>query len=64
MSRDLQLKVMLSPEEYVAFKAICDEEGQSQSGMARSFIKRYIHSYALKDAANASPKATDEPGQE
>ncbi len=63
MPHDLQLKVMLSAEEYVAMRAICDEAGQSQSGYARQLIKRAIAEYAQSSRASR-PEATDEPVQE
>lgn len=63
MSRDIQIKVMVSPEEYVAFRTLADEQGQSQSGLARQLIKRAIRDYA--EAATAGhASATDEPGQD
>jgi hypothetical protein len=63
MNRDIQLKVQLNAEEFVAFRHICDEEGQSQSGKARALIKQCIHAYA-ESSASAAPAATDETGQE
>ena len=63
MSRDIGLKVQLNAEEFVAFKHICDEEGQSQSGKARALIKACIHSYA-EASSTAQATATDESGKE
>jgi hypothetical protein len=63
VSRDIQVKVMLSPEEFVAFRAICDEQGHSQSGQARALIKQYIRDYA-QASAGAPAVATDGEGQD
>lgn len=63
MSHDLCVKVMLSAEEFVAFRALCDEEGTSQSGKARQLIKRAISEYAKSTSATA-PSSTNETGQE
>lgn len=63
MSRDIQVKVQLSAVEYVAFRHIADEAGQSQSGMARSLIKACIQTYA-ESSARSPAVATDEQGQE
>lgn len=63
MTRDIQIKVMVSPEEYVAFRAVAEADGQSQSGLARQLIKRAIREFA--QASTGEPVvATDEPGQE
>ena len=62
MSRDLQLKVQLNAEEYVAFKAICDEEGTSQSGQARILIKQFIRTY-VESSLRCGTTSTDETGQ-
>ena len=63
MSRDIQIKVQLNAEEFVAFRAVCDEEGQSQSGKARALIKECIRHFA-DGMAKAAPPATDEDGKE
>jgi len=63
VSRDLQLKVMLNPEEFVAFRALADERGQSQSGLARQLIKGAIREFAESTPATLLT-ATDEPGQD
>lgn len=55
---------MLSADEYVAFKALCEEDGQSQSGMARSLIKQRIHDYAIKDVAASRAVSTHEKVQD
>lgn len=64
MTHDIQVKVMLSAEEYVAFKAVCEEEGQSMSGRSRSLIKHDIRVYAAKDIAASTSKSTDDMGHD
>lgn len=59
MSRDLQLKVMLSPEEYIAFRAIAEDRGQSQSGLARQLIKQAISEFA-QSTTDGGERDTDE----
>jgi len=50
---------MLSPEEYVAFKAVADDRGQSGSGLARQLIREEIHTFA-KSAHDEGDEGTDE----
>jgi hypothetical protein len=59
MAHDFAVKVMLSCEEFVAFKALCEEEGISQSGKARALIKSCIREYA-----KIAHQAMDETGQD
>lgn len=63
MSRDLQVKVMLSAEEFVAFRALASESGQSQSGLARMLIKQAIRQFA-ESSTTAAITATDETAQD
>lgn len=60
MSRDLQVKVMLNPEEFVAFRALADDAWQSQSGLARQLIRQAIREFA-ESSGEATTGATDEP---
>jgi hypothetical protein len=64
VTHEFPVKVMLSADEYVAFKALCEEDGQSQSGMARSLIKQRIHDYAIKDVAASRAVSTHEKVQD
>lgn len=49
MSRDITIKVFLSPEEYLAFRAVCDHHGAAQSARIRALIKADIRAYAQSD---------------
>lgn len=63
MGHDVAIKVMLNAEEYVAFRSVCEEQGISQSGLARQLIKKAIREYAtaLRDApANATDQTAPE----
>lgn len=53
---------MLNAEEFIAFRSIAEEAGQSQSSLARQLIKQAIRD-AAKSAGEPEPDATDEPGQ-
>ena len=64
MARDIQIKVMVSVEEFVAFRALANEEGLSQSGMARQLIKHAIREYAAKSAAEDALAPTGTEGQD
>ena len=58
-----QVKVALSPEEYVAFKAVAEHIGTTQSGLLRMMAKEKIKSHA--ESMRAGPQtAMDEMGQE
>lgn len=59
MSRDLLVKVLLSAEEFIAFRAIADEQGESQSGFARRLIKQEIRRYAQSETDAAHQSSTE-----
>ena len=63
MAHEFQIKVMLSAEEYVALKQVCDDIGTSQSGMLRMLAKEKIRSHA-DSMRKGTEKATDDTGQE
>lgn len=56
---DIQLKVMLTPEEYLALRAMADDLGVSQSGLARMLIKRALRDHIARPQTAVS---TDEKG--
>lgn len=62
MNRDIQVKVMLDADEYVAFRHLCEAEGLSQSSKARMLIKEAVrmHALPLRDGDSGS----DETGQD
>ena len=49
MSRDIRIPVQVTPEEYVAFKFMCDETGISMSGRCRQLIRSDISEHAQRD---------------
>ena len=61
MARDIQLKVMLSPEEWLAVKDAADFEADSQSGWARRTLLKAVREHAY-NIATIHEKATDEHG--
>lgn len=59
-ARDIRIPVQVTVEEFVAFRSICDEEGQSMSGKARNLIRAEISAYAHRaqirdNGASAKP---------
>lgn len=63
MGHEFQIKVMLSAEEYVALKQVCDDIGTTQSGMLRMLAKEKIRAHA-DSMRKGIDTATDKPGQE
>lgn len=63
MALDIQLKVMLSPEQYVCTKQIAEFNGESQSGWVRRLIVKEIRDHALMLEASAKNR-TGENGHE
>ncbi len=62
-AHDIQIKVMLSAEEYLGLKAVADHIGTSQSGLLRMLAKEKIRSHV--DSMRFKPgNATDESGQD
>ena len=63
MTRDIRIPVMVTVEEYVAFRVVAEHEGRSLSGMARQLIREaiteYAHDAAARDA-DTIPKAAQE----
>lgn len=45
--RDMQVKVMLSAEEYLALKSLAEHLGTSQSGLLRMLAKEKIRDHAF-----------------
>lgn len=60
---DVVVKVFLTAEEFLAFRAVCDEHGLSQSSMARQLIKRTIADFVLS-SGDALGDATAEKGRD
>lgn len=46
MARDIEVKVFLSTEEYVALKILAEDEGMSHSGLLRSCLKARLRKFA------------------
>lgn len=44
MSRDITVKVKLTPDEFIEFRDKCDAVGFSQSSVARWLIRQWIAS--------------------
>lgn len=61
MAHEFQIKVMLSAEEYVALKQVCDDIGTSQSGMLRMLAKKEIRAHA-ESMRKGPSETTDEAG--
>ena len=62
-ARDIRIPVQVTAEEFVAFRSICDEEGQSMSGKARNLIRKEISAYAHRAQEHDSPSSA-KPGAE
>lgn len=52
MARDIQIKVMVSAEEYLAFKNVADEGGESQSGWLRRIAIREVRTHVASMASD------------
>lgn len=63
MSHDFQVKVMLSAEEYLAFKQVADDVGTTQSGLFRMLAKEKVRAHA-DSMRKGIEKPTDEMVQE
>lgn len=63
MARDIRIPVMVTPEEYVAFRVVADDAGQSLSGAARQLIRRAIEAYAHRESI-AETKASATAAQD
>jgi hypothetical protein len=61
--RDMQVKVMLSAEEYLALRALAEHVGVSQSGLLRMLAKDKIREHAV-NMAPTDETATDKKDHE
>lgn len=61
-SHSFQVKVQLTAEEYVAFKAVAEEIGTTQSGLMRMLAKERIRSHAAS-MRNGIDNATTKRGR-
>jgi hypothetical protein len=61
--RDMQVKVMLSAEEYIALRALAEHVGVSQSSLLRMMAKDKIREHAL-NMAPPDETATDKKDQD
>jgi hypothetical protein len=63
MAHDIQVKVMLTAEEFLALRSVSDEIGTTQSGLLRQWMKEKLRIHASSIGASAE-KTTDESGKE
>lgn len=61
MARDIQVKVNLSTEEYLALDVIAEEEGLGHSGLLRQLLKARIRSH-VHASILASGQESDRDG--
>lgn len=50
MNRDIPVKVMLAPEEFLSMVHAADDAGLSQSAFIRNLIKREVAAHAMRVA--------------
>jgi hypothetical protein len=62
-ARDIRIPVQVTAEEYLAFRVVAEDAGQSLSGMARNLIRTAIAAYAHR-SADGDGVTSAKPGQQ
>ena len=63
MARDIRIPVMVTPEEFIAFRVVAEDAGQSLSGAARQLIRQAIAAYAHREST-ADERASAKPAHD
>jgi hypothetical protein len=63
VNRDIVVKVMLNPEEFLGLAHIAEEAGLSHSAQVRAWIKKEIIGHALRVLAAQQQEST-KPGHD
>lgn len=64
LAHDIQVKVMLTPEEFLALKQVAEDIGTSQSALLRMAAKEKIRAHAhAASIRNGAAESTDKHSQ-